>query len=159
LPKIISYILSFIYLAIYWNNHHHMFQIVKHVNGNVLWKNIFLLFCLSLIPFVTAWMGENHFSSSPVAMYGIILLMAAIAYFMLMHSLVQLHGKNSLLATSIGDDFKGKISIVIYLGGIFLSFVNSWIGFAFYCCVAFIWIIPDRRIEKRLTKKDEKGSE
>jgi len=150
LPKFISYILSFIYLAIYWNNHHHLFQIVKHVNGKVLWRNIFLLFCLSLVPFVTAWMGENHFSSSTVALYGIILLMAGIAYYFLLHSLMQLHGKDSLLATSIGNDFKGKISVAIYAAGILLSFVNSWIGFALYCCVAFIWFIPDKRIEKRI---------
>lgn len=150
LPKFISYILSFIYLAIYWNNHHHLFQIVKHVNGKVLWRNIFLLFCLSLVPFVTAWMGENHFSSSTVALYGIILLMAGVAYYFLLHALIQLHGKDSLLATSIGNDFKGKISVVIYAAGILLSFVNSWISFALYCCVAFIWFIPDRRIEKRI---------
>jgi len=150
LPKFISYILSFIYLAIYWNNHHHLFQIVKHVNGKVLWRNIFLLFCLSLVPFVTAWMGENHFSSSTVALYGIILLMAGIAYYFLLHSLIQLHGKDSLLATSIGNDFKGKISLAIYASGILLSFVNSWIGFGLYCCVAFTWFVPDKRIEKRI---------
>lgn len=153
LPKFISYILSFIYLAIYWNNHHHLFQIVKHVNGKVLWRNIFLLFCLSLVPFVTAWMGENHFSSSAVALYGIILLMAGVAYYFLLHALIQLHGKESLLATSIGDDFKGKISVVIYAVGILLSFINSWIGFALYCCVACIWFIPDKRIESQLEKK------
>ena len=150
LPKFISYILSFIYLGIYWNNHHHLFQIVKHVNGKVLWRNIFLLFCLSLVPFVTAWMGENHFSSSTVALYGIILLMAGIAYYFLLHSLMQLHGKDSLLATSIGNDFKGKISVAIYAAGILISFVNSWIGFALYCCVAFTWSVPDKRIEKRI---------
>ncbi|MDP4284216.1 MAG: TMEM175 family protein [Bacteroidota bacterium] len=150
LPKFLSYVLSFIYLAIYWNNHHHMLQVVKHVNGKVLWRNVFLLFSLSLVPFATAWMGENYFSASPVAMYGIILLLSAIAYYLLSTSLIQLHGKDSVLATSIGKDFKGKISIVIYLAGILLAFVNSWIGFALYCCVAFIWIIPDRRIEKRI---------
>jgi uncharacterized membrane protein len=150
LPKFISYILSFIYLGIYWNNHHHLFQIVKHVNGKVLWRNIFLLFCLSLVPFVTAWMGENHFSSSTVALYGIILLMAGVAYYFLLHSLMKLHGKDSLLATSIGNDFKGKISVVIYAAGILLSFVDSWIGFGLYCCVAFVWFIPDKRIEKRI---------
>lgn len=148
LPKFISYILSFIYLAIYWNNHHHLFQIVKHVNGKVLWRNIFLLFCLSLVPFVTAWMGENHFSSSTVALYGIILLMAGVAYYFLLHSLIQLHGKDSLLAISIGNDFKWKISVAIYAAGILLSFVNSWIGFGLYCCVAFTWFIPDKRTEK-----------
>lgn len=153
LPKFISYVLSFVYVAIYWNNHHHLFQAVKHVNGKVLWSNILLLFCLSLVPFVTAWMGENHFSSSPVALYGIVLLMAALSYPILLQSLIKLHGKDSLLATSIGKDFKGKISITIYCVGILMSFFNSWIGFALYCLVAIIWFIPDSRIEKRIEKE------
>ena len=156
IPKLISYGLSFTYVAIYWNNHHHMFQVVKHVNGRVLWRNIFLLFCLSLVPFVTAWMGENHFSATPVALYGVVLLMAGTAYYLLIHSLIQLHGENSLLAVSIGNDFKGKISVVIYAVGILVSFFNSWISFALYCCVAFLWVIPDRRIEKRLVENEEK---
>ena len=156
IPKLISYGLSFTYVAIYWNNHHHMFQVVKHVNGRVLWRNIFLLFCLSLVPFATAWMGENHFSASPVALYGVVLLMAGTAYYLLIHSLIQLHGENSLLAVSIGNDFKGKISVVIYAVGILVSFFNSWISFALYCCVAFLWVIPDRRIEKRLVENEEK---
>ena len=154
LPKFISYILSFIYVAIYWNNHHHTFQAVKHVNGKVLWCNTLLLFCISLIPFVTAWMGENHFSASPVALYGIVLLMCALSYPVLLRSLIKLHGKDSLLATSIGNDFKGKISIAIYIIGILISFFNSWISFALYCLVAIIWFIPDRRIEKRIGKED-----
>jgi len=152
LPKFISYVLSFIYIAIYWNNHHHLFQAVKHVNGKVLWCNILLLFCLSLVPFVTAWMGENHFSSSPVALYGIILLMASLSYPVLVQSLIKLHGKDSLLGTSIGKDFKGKVSIIIYCIGIVMAFINSWIGFALYCLVAIIWFIPDSRIEKRIEK-------
>ncbi len=152
LPKFISYVLSFVYVAIYWNNHHHLLQAVKQVNGKVLWCNILLLFCLSLVPFVTAWMGENHFSSSPVALYGIVLLMASLSYPILQQSLIKLHGKDSLLATSIGKDFKGKVSIVIYIVGILISFYNSWISFALYCVVAIIWFIPDRRIEKRLEK-------
>jgi len=156
LPKFIGYALSFTYVAIYWTNHHHMFQIVKHVNGKILWRNIFLLFCLSLVPFVTAWIGENNFSASPVALYGIVLSMAAIAYYFLVHSLIQLHGKDSLIATSIGKDFKGKISVVIYIIGILISFFNSWISFLLYCCVALMWIIPDRRIEKRIIANDEK---
>ena len=156
IPKLISYGLSFTYVAIYWNNHHHMFQVVKHVNGRVLWRNIFLLFCLSLVPFVTAWMGENHFSATPVALNGVVLLMAGTAYYLLIHSLIQLHGKDSLLAVSIGNDFKGKISVVIYAVGILVSFFNSWISFALYCCVAFLWVIPDRRIEKRLVENEEK---
>ena len=155
LPKFISYILSFIYVAIYWTNHHHMFQVVKHVNGRVLWTNILLLFCLSLVPFVTAWMGENEFDNSPVALYGIILIMAAISYTILVRSLLHIHGKDSVLATSIGNDFKGKISIVIYASGILLSFLNPLIGFGLYCLVACIWFIPDMRIEKRI--KDEEN--
>ena len=150
LPKFISYILSFIYVAIYWNNHHHMFQIVKHVNGKVLWCNTLLLFCISLIPFVTAWMGENHFSAPPVALYGIVLLMASLSYPLLLFSLIQVNGKGSLLAKSIGRDFKGKISIAIYIAGILISFFNSWISFGLYCLVACIWFIPDKRIEKRV---------
>lgn len=118
LPKFISYVLSFVYVAIYWNNHHHMFQAVKRVNGRVLWSNILLLFCLSLVPFATAWMGENHFSSTPVALYGVILLMSALAYPILQQSLIKLHGKDSLLGTSIGKDSKGKISIAIYCVGV-----------------------------------------
>lgn len=155
IPKFISYALSFTYVAIYWNNHHHMFQLVKRVNGKVLWRNMFLLFCLSLVPFVTAWMGENHFSASPTALYGIVLAMAGIAYYFLIHSLIKLHGEDSLLATSIGDDFKGKISVVIYVVGILVSFYNSWISFGLYCCVAVMWFIPDKRIEKRLVAKGE----
>jgi uncharacterized membrane protein len=155
LPKFISYALSFTYIAIYWTNHHHMFQIVKHVNGKVLWRNMFLLFCLSLVPFVTAWMGENNFSASPAALYGIVLSMSAIAYYFLIHSLIQLHGKNSLIATSIGNDFKGKISVVIYLIGILSSFFSSLISFLLYCSVALMWIIPDRRIEKRIIANNE----
>lgn len=150
LPKFISYILSFTYVAIYWNNHHHLFQIVEHINGKVLWYNTLLLFCLSLVPFVTAWMGENHFSASPVALYGIVLLMCAIAYYVLLHSLLKIHHPDSLLAKSIGNDFKGKISVVIYAVGILISFYNSSLSFALYCFVAAIWFIPDKRIEKRV---------
>ena len=150
LPKFVSYILSFTYVAIYWNNHHHLFQIVEHINGKVLWYNTFLLFCISLTPFVTAWMGENEFSAAPVALYGIILLLCAMAYFFLLQSLLKIHDPKSLLAISIGNDFKGKISVVIYLVGVLLSFYNSWLGFALYCLVAAIWFIPDQRIEKRI---------
>ena len=150
LPKLISYILSFVYIAIYWNNHHHMFQVVKHVNGRVLWSNLLLLFCLSLVPFVTAWMGENHFSPLPVALYGIVLLMCALSYPVLTWSLITLHGRDSLLATSIGKGVKGKVSVVIYSTGIIFSYFNSFISFALYCVVAVIWFIPDTRIEKRV---------
>ena len=154
LPKLISYVLSFVYIAIYWNNHHHVFQVVKHVNGRVLWSNILLLFCLSLVPFVTAWMGENHFSSLPVALYGIVLLMCALSYPVLIWSLIRLHGKDSLLATSVGKGTKGKASVAIYSAGILISWFNSWISFALYCVVAIIWFIPDTRIEKRVSNKE-----
>ncbi|MEO9021390.1 MAG: TMEM175 family protein [Ginsengibacter sp.] len=154
LPKILSYILSFVYVGIYWNNHHHLFQIVKHVNGDVLWKNLHLLFWLSLIPFVTAWMGENHFSRDAVILYGAILLMNSIAYYFLMNSLLKLHGEDSLLAVSVGKDVKGKISTVIYVLGIALSFVNAWFGIALYTLVALIWFIPDKRIENKQILKD-----
>jgi uncharacterized membrane protein len=153
LLKFISYILSFVYIAIYWNNHHHMFQVVQHVNGRVLWANILLLFCLSLVPFVTAWTGENHFASSPVALYGVVLIMAAISCTILVNSLLHIHGKDSILATSIGSDFKGKISIVIYASGILLSFLNPFVGFALYCLVTCIWFILDMRIEKRIKEE------
>ncbi len=155
LPKFVSYILSFVYVAIYWNNHHHMFQVVKHVSGKILWTNMLLLFCLSLVPFVTAWMGENHFSPSPVALYGVVLIMASISYYILIGSLIRIHGKDSLLATSIGGDFKGKISIVIYGAGILLSYLNPFIGFGLYSLVALIWFVPDQRIEKRIKSEAE----
>lgn len=155
LPKFVSYILSFVYVAIYWNNHHHMFQVVKHVSGKILWTNMLLLFCLSLVPFVTAWMGENHFSPSPVALYGVVLIMASISYYILIGSLIRIHSKDSLLATSIGGDFKGKISIVIYGVGILLSYLNPFIGFGLYCLVALIWFVPDQRIEKRIKSEAE----
>ena len=150
IPVFLSYIMSFIYLGIYWNNHHHLFQTVKQVKGSVLWANSHLLFWLSLIPFVSAWMGENHFALWPVVLYGIVLLGAAIAYFILVKTLLTVHGKDSVLATAIGDDFKGKISIVFYLSGILLAFIHPLISFAFYTLVAIIWLVPDRRIEKVL---------
>ncbi len=152
LPKFISYLLSFTYIGIYWNNHHHLFQAVKHVNGKVLWYNTLLLFCISLISFATSWMGENHFSQAPVALYGIILLMSAISYTLLQFELIRFHGKDSLLASSIGRDSKGKISVTFYIVGILISFYNSSISFGLYCIVAIIWFIPDRRIEKRMEK-------
>ncbi|MBS1752881.1 MAG: TMEM175 family protein [Ferruginibacter sp.] len=150
IPVIISYVLSFIYIGIYWNNHHHMMQIVKKVNGSILWLNMHLLFWLSLIPFATAWMGENHFSKWPVILYGFILLMAAIAYYFLAHCLISFHGKESTLAAAIGKDKKGVISVIMYITGIILAFINSWFGFLIYVLVAFMWFIPDKRIEKKL---------
>lgn len=146
----LSYILSFINLGIYWNNHHHLFQVVERVNGRVLWANLHLLFWLSLFPFVTAWMGENDFSTMPVALYGVDLLFAACANFLLVRSLLALHGAGSTLATALGGDFKGRISIVFYLLAVPLAFLNAWIACAVYVLVAAMWFIPDSRIEKRL---------
>jgi len=153
LPVFGSYILSFIYLAIYWNNHHHMMQTVKHVTGRILWANMHLLFWLSLIPFVTGWMGENHFTTATVSLYGIVLLGAAIAYFILQTLIIKSHGKESILAKALGKDLKGKISPVLYILGIISSFFNVWLsGFAFIL-VAIIWLIPDKRIENALKKE------
>jgi len=152
IPVFLSYLLSFVFLGIYWSNHHHLLQAVKHVNGPVLWANLHLLFWLSLVPFVTGWMGENHFAARPVALYGTVLLFAAIAYFILVRALLTLHGRDSLIATALGSDFKGKISIVIYLTAIALSFIRSWIAGALYVMVAIMWLVPDRRIERTLTQ-------
>ena len=150
LPVFISYILSFTYIGIYWNNHHHMLHAARQVNGKTLWANIHLLFWLSLVPFVTGWMGENNFATLPVALYGVVLLMAAIAYYILAHSLVRLDGKNSALGQAFGKDWKGILSPIIYAAGIGLSFVNPWVGFTLYVFVAAIWFIPDKRIQKKL---------
>jgi uncharacterized membrane protein len=150
LPIFLSYGLSFVYLAIYWNNHHHLLQAIKHVDGRVLWANMHLLFWLSLVPFTTGWMGENDFSAWPVALYGLVLLSAAIAYFILTRALIALHGEDSVLATAVGRDFKGKISPIIYLAGIALSFVSPWIACGLYFLVSVIWLIPDKRIERVL---------
>lgn len=147
IPVFISYVLSFIYVAIYWNNHHHMMHAVLRVNGAVLWANAHLLFWLSLIPFVTDWMGENHFATWPVALYGLVLLMAAIAYYILAHRLIGLHGKDSAFARSLGSDRKGKLSMLLYVVGISLSFVHPWVGFGTYTLVAVIWFRPDKRFE------------
>lgn len=148
IPVFLSYVLSFIYLAIYWNNHHHLLQAIHKVNGGILWANMHLLFWLSLLPFVTAWMGENHLATWPVAVYGIVLLLAAIAYYLLTLALLAHHGRDSVLAIALGRDVKGKISIVCYLLAIPLAFVNTWIAAAIYILVAILWLIPDRRIEK-----------
>ncbi len=150
IPIFLSYVLSFIYLAIYWNNHHHLLQAVRHVNGRILWANIHLLFWLSLIPFVTAWMGENHFATRPVALYGVALLCPAIAYYILTHALIAHHGRDSELARALGRDGKGKISVVIYAAAIPLAFLHPMIACGLYVLVAILWLIPDRRIEKAL---------
>jgi uncharacterized membrane protein len=149
-PVFISYVLSFIYLGIYWNNHHHLLHAVSHVSGRVLWANLHLLFWLSLIPFVTGWMGENHFATLPVAAYGVVLFMCAIAYSILVRCLTSHHGENKLLADAIGTDKKGWLSMLLYLVGVGLAFVHPWLGAAFYFVVALMWLIPDSRIETRL---------
>jgi uncharacterized membrane protein len=149
-PVLLCYALSFVFLGIYWNNHHHLFQAVKRVNGRVLWANLHLLFWLSLTPFVTGWMGEHEFAPWPVALYGVVLFLSGVAYFILTRVLLSLHGEDSLLAAALGRDFKGKISIVIYLFAILLAFVNSWFAGALYVLVAVMWLVPDRRIETTL---------
>jgi uncharacterized membrane protein len=151
-PVFLSYVLSFVYIGIYWNNHHHLLHATERVNGATLWANLHLLFWLSLVPFTTAWMGENHFDSWPVAVYGIVLLLAGIAHFILTRALITVHGQGSTLATSIGRDRKGKISIAIYATAIPLAFGKSWIAGACYVIVAIIWLIPDRRIERRVAQ-------
>ena len=150
LPVFLSYVLSFVFLGIYWNNHHHLFQVVKHVNGRVLWANLHLLFWLSLIPFVTGWLGENHFAPWPVALYGAVLLAAGVAYFILTRALLAIHGSDSVLAAALGRDLKGKISLVLYLVAIPLAFVRPWLAGVLYVTVAVVWLVPDRRIEKIL---------
>jgi uncharacterized membrane protein len=149
-PVFLSYVLSFVFLGIYWNNHHHLFQAVKQVNGRVLWANLHLLFWLSMVPFVTAWLGENNFAAWPVALYGVVLFMAGFAYFLLVRSLLAVHGKDSTLALAVGNDFKGKLSIVIYAIAIPLALVIPLFSCALYVLVAVIWFIPDRRIERVL---------
>ena len=149
-PVFLSYALSFIYLAIYWNNHHHLLQAVKHVNGPILWANTHLLFWLSLFPFATSWIGENHFAPLPMAMYGLVLLAAALAYSVLVRVLLKHHEKDSALARAIGSDFKGNISLALYVAGIGLSLVAWWLGALLYAGVAMIWLVPDTRIERTL---------
>ncbi|MFV0605328.1 MAG: TMEM175 family protein [Niabella sp.] len=150
IPKFISYILSFIYIGIYWNNHHHMFQIIERVNGKILWANLFLLFALSLVPFTTAWMGENQFAPDTVAMYGFNLLLNAIAYTILERLAVKNEGSESNLSKAVGNKTKEYISVVLYVSGVAMSYVNSYTSLFLYFIVALIWLIPDRRIEKRL---------
>ena len=153
LPVLLSYVLSFIYVGIYWNNHHHLFQAAEQVSGGILWANLHLLFWLSLFPFTTAWMGENHLAAVPTAIYGVVLLMAAIAYYVLQHAVIAKQGRESLLALTIGKDWKGKLSPALYLTAIPLAFVSSWIASAIYVFVALLWLIPDRRIEEALKKR------
>jgi uncharacterized membrane protein len=149
-PVFLCYVLSYIYVGIYWNNHHHLLHATERVTGGILWANLVLLFCLSLAPFTTAWMGENHFAALPVAVYGVMLLFAGIAYFALTKTLLACHGKQSVLATSIGHDWKGTVSVLVYLLAIPLAFVRPWLACALYTFVALMWLLPDRRIEKHL---------
>ena len=152
IPTFLSYLLSFIFIGIYWNNHHHLLQAVEQVDGRILWANLHLLLWLSLIPFVTAWMGETDFAAWPVALYGINLLLAAVAYFILVRTLLARHGADSLLATAVNSDFKGKISVLIYVTAVPLAFVSTWLAGGLYVLVAIIWLIPDRRIENLLAQ-------
>jgi uncharacterized membrane protein len=147
-PVAASYVLSFVNIGIYWNNHHHMLHATQHVNGAILWANLHLLFWLSLIPFVTAWMGENHFASAPTAVYGVVLCCAGVAYLLLQRQIILAEGADSLLAKAVGRDKKGKLSSIFYLIAIPAAYVNRWIAFALYVAVATMWLVPDRRIEK-----------
>jgi uncharacterized membrane protein len=155
IPVLLSYLLSFVYVAIYWNNHHHLLHATQHVNGATLWANLHLLFWLSLVPFATAWMDSNHFDPWPVAVYGLVLLLAGIAYFILTRTLIALHGRDSTLATSIGRDRKGLISILIYAVAIPLAFVRPWMAGAGYIIVALLWLVPDPRIERRVARSPD----
>ena len=148
----LTYVLSFVFTAIYWNNHHHLLHAVHHVTGGTLWANMHLLFWLSLVPFVTGWMDENHFAPIPVAAYGLVLLCAGIAYFILTRVLLATHGQDSLLAKALGSDFKGKVSVVLYLAAVVLAFVQPWISLAIYVLVALMWLVPDRRFERLLAE-------
>ena len=147
LPAFLSYVLSFVYIAIYWNNHHHLLHTVSKVDGRILWANTHLLFWVSLIPFATGWMGENNFARYPTALYGVALLMPAIAYYILQRAIIRSHGKDSHLARAIGKDFKGKISPVLYAVAIVVAFFIPWISYTIYVLVALMWLLPDRRIE------------
>ena len=151
LPVFLSYVLSFIYIGIYWNNHHHLLQATKKVNGKILWANLHLLFWLSIVPFTTAWMGENHFAPHPIALYGINLLFAAISYTILQSLIIKHHGKEYILAEAIGKDWKGKVSLGLYIVGIIASFFAEWIAGTCFVVVALIWLIPDKRIEAKIT--------
>jgi len=152
LPPFLSYLLSFLFLGIYWSNHHHLLQSIQHVDGRVLWANLHLLFWLSLTPFVTGWIGASHFAALPVALYGSVLLVAAIAYFVLTRALISLHGRESVLATAMGRDFKGKISIVFYAVAIPLAFFGPLFSCSLYVLVAIMWLVPDRRLERVLNE-------
>jgi uncharacterized membrane protein len=152
LPVFLSYVLSFVFVAIYWNNHHHLLHACRRVNGTVLWANMHLLFWLSLVPFTAGWMGENNFAELPVALYGVSMLMPALAYYLLQNQITRANGSDHRLAEALGRDIKGKMSFVICVAGIVLAFVNHWAGFAAYVLLALLWLIPDRRIERAITE-------
>lgn len=154
IPVFLTYVLSFAYLGIYWNNHHHMLHTLEKVTGAILWANLHLLFWLSLIPFTTGWMGENHFAATPSALYGVVLFMAAMAYFILQQLIIASQGPDSLLKKAIGSDWKGKLSPVLYVAAIPASFWLHWVAQGIYVLVALIWLIPDRRIERILASKE-----
>lgn len=154
-PVLLSYLLSFVYLGIYWNNHHHMLHATQHVSGGVLWANLHLLFWLSLVPFVTNWAGENHFSALPTAMYGAVLLMAGFAYWIMQTTIVRIQGRDSLLKAAVGRDLKGKTSLVLYAIAIPIAFYIQWLSGVIYLLVALLWLIPDRRIERVLSGDGE----
>ena len=158
LPTLLTYVLSFVYLGIYWNNHHHMLMVTGEVGGLVLWANLHLLFWLSLVPFATGWMGENHFAPVPTAAYGIVLLGAALAYFALQTAIIRRQGPGSTLATAVGRDLKGKLSPLLYLAGIALASVDRWLSVAMYVAVALVWLVPDRRVERTLTARRSAAS-
>jgi uncharacterized membrane protein len=152
IPTALSYVLSFVFVAIYWNNHHHLLHVVRHVDGRILWANVHLLFWLSLTPFATAWMGDSHFATLPVATYGVVLFMAAVAFTILVRLLIARHGPQSALARAIGDDRKGRISLTLYGLAVPLAFVSRWISMGIYVIVALVWLIPDSRIERILVE-------
>lgn len=155
IPTFLSYVLSFVYVGIYWNNHHHLLHTSKVVTGTMLWANLHLLFWLSLFPFATGWMGENHFATAPTVLYGAVLLMAAIAYFLLEHAIMRAHGQDSILKQSVGRDWKAKVSLAVYLLAVVVALRWSWIADAAFVTAALLWLIPDRRIEKRLRQANE----
>jgi uncharacterized membrane protein len=154
LPVFLSYVLSFVYVGIYWNNHHHMLHASTKVTGAMLWANLHLLFWLSLFPFATGWMGENHFARVPTALYGVVLLMAAIAYYLLERAIIRAQGQDSILKKAVGRDLKGKLSPLLYILAIIATLVSTWIAEAIYVAVAMIWLIPDRRIENVLSRDE-----
>jgi uncharacterized membrane protein len=153
-PVFLSYVLSFIYLAIYWNNHHHMLHTCHKVTGRMLWANLHLLFWLSLIPFATGWMGENHFAETPTALYGFVLLMAAIAYYWLEQTIIASQGRDSVLRQAVGRDWKGIVSSILYVSAILIAFSSHWVSKAIYVLVALMWLVPDQRIEKALARRE-----